>query len=86
MPNKGVKPRFVHSCPHCTFLGQFGLFDLYVCMKEIPMVLARFDHDDRDCKSSLATESDDPELAEAVQRAKDRGLLKTKSIRLKDPV
>lgn len=24
-------PRFIHDCKRCTFLGQFGEFDLYHC-------------------------------------------------------
>lgn len=66
----------MNSCTHCVYLGQRGLFDLYVCLKEVPMVLARFDHDDRDVKAGLLSESDDLDLIEAVKRAAKLSLIK----------
>lgn len=27
-----MKPRFQHDCDACTFMGQHGIFDVYLCL------------------------------------------------------
>jgi len=69
------KPRFTHDCKRCTFLGQFGEFDLYHCDQwyRIPTVTARYGNKPWEYASGLEFTSI-PELAEARLRAEERGL------------
>ena len=71
------KPRFTHDCKRCTFLGQFGEFDLYHCdqfqWSRIPTVIARYGNEPWEYASGLDATSI-PELAEAKRRAEERGL------------
>lgn len=70
------KPRFTHDCKRCTFLGQFGEFDLYHCDQGsglIPTVVARYGDKPWEYGSGLEF-TGVPELAEAKRRAEGRGL------------
>lgn len=71
------RPKFIHNCSKCIFLGHFDLHDLYVCTQGpgLRHVVARFDHDDLDYKSGLASACLDKHLNEAYKRARDAGLL-----------
>ena len=70
------KPRFVHDCDKCTFLGQFLEYDLYYCPQgNIPTVIARFGDEGWDYRSGMYCAEIDPVLKEARKRAKEKGLI-----------
>lgn len=71
--------RFEHDCAKCTFLGQFGDYDLYHCLKqgpEFPTVIARWGDDGPEYNSGMVQADchTDPRLVEARKRAIARGL------------
>jgi hypothetical protein len=71
-------PQFGHDCNGCTFLGRFSGYDLYHCEdagpKYLPTVVARWSSYGPNYKSGIQGAEHDPELREAVRRAKERGL------------
>lgn len=69
------KPKFLHDCDNCTFLGSFNGHDLYHCMQDghMPTVIARFGSEGHKYKSGLVFATTDPELGEARRRAADAG-------------
>ncbi len=75
------KPRFVHDCERCEFLGSENSRDLYFCTqgRELPTVIARFGDDGPDYSSGLpfAVEGEFgiPELLEAKKRAIAKGFI-----------
>lgn len=73
----GEKPQFEHTCEKCTFLGQFGKFDLYFCLKgsdpDSRTVVSRFGDATHEYSGGLSLETAD--IVEAKRRAKERGLL-----------
>jgi len=53
-----MKPRYIHNCSACVFLGRYKEHDLYVCQgsgghKEISTVVARFGDEGRNYTSGL---------------------------------
>lgn len=75
--------RYVHDCPACIFLGEYGKFDLYVHCEQPIKVIARRGDEGSDYVSGRPnlTGADElaefyPELMEAKKRALDRGLIK----------
>ncbi|MDD4081832.1 MAG: hypothetical protein PHD05_00460 [Sphaerochaetaceae bacterium] len=51
-----IKPRYIHDCSNCTFLGTFEEYDLYVCSynnKIIKTVVGRFSSDGPDYISGV---------------------------------
>lgn len=72
-------PRYKHACGNCTFLGCYGLHDLYYCIQGglggRPTVTARFGDGELDSlKSSLGSSDRYGALEEARRRARNRGL------------
>jgi hypothetical protein len=74
-------PQFMHGCTKCVFLGRYELHDLYFCENHKGAgassftLIARFDHDDGDCKTSPGEAASDRHLHEAYVRAKGRQLV-----------
>lgn len=66
--------RYVHDCENCTYLGEFGTFDLYHCDTgtAFPTVIARYGNEGENYKSGMS--GLDPELIVAKFRARQRGL------------
>lgn len=51
-----MPPRYKHTCPNCTYLGQSEEYDLYVCSRknrEIDSIIARFGNEGPDYISGL---------------------------------
>jgi len=50
-----MKPRYLHDCSRCKFLGAYNEYDLYFCPQtvNIPTVIARYGHDDPEYTSGL---------------------------------
>ena len=72
------KPRFVHDCVSCAFLGYFNGHDLYFCPKQVggPTVIARYGTLGKYCSGMpFATPEGIPELYEAKKRAIAKGLI-----------
>ncbi|MCX6827608.1 MAG: hypothetical protein NTV06_10160 [candidate division Zixibacteria bacterium] len=70
MVAKEDKPRYLHGCNECLWLGQFNEYDLYFCYQNgIPTAIARYG-DSEDYKSGLifAELGFDEALAEANRR------------------
>jgi len=42
-----MEVRYIHNCDECIFLGQYENFDLYYCEKNIPIIISRYDNDDK---------------------------------------
>jgi hypothetical protein len=61
--DSNVKPRFIHDCEQCVFLGQDEEHDFYFCPSPsgFHTVIARFGSDGPDYASGL-------EIAEAVEK------------------
>jgi hypothetical protein len=69
-------PRYTHTCPDCTFLGQHKDYDLYYCPQGgMDTVIARFGGDGSAYASGLNFADAVPELAEAKRLATELGLL-----------
>lgn len=44
-----MKPRFVHDCDNCTFIGQTAEYDLYVCPQgTLRTIIGRYGNDGPD--------------------------------------
>lgn len=68
-------PQYEHDCPACTFLGRMGLVDLYHCAQRgMPTVIARHSSNGPDYVSGMPLADHVPELGEARERARARGL------------
>lgn len=68
------QPRYKHDCGHCVYLGEFNDFDLYYCDHYDVTVVARWGDEMMKTKHLLGNPNkNDPELIEAVNRAKLRG-------------
>lgn len=70
--------RYEHDCDQCVFLGTQGRYDLYYCNAN-PTVIARYGVYG-DYISGLLVASEVPELAIAVVRAINAGLLTTEQM------
>ena len=68
------EPKYKHDCDHCTFLGHYNRADLYWCGGKYPTIIARYSSDGPDYVSGFPSASVNHELAEALNRARDRGL------------
>lgn len=75
------EPQYQHDCDECTFLGQYGNYDLYFCTQgggyRSPTVIARYGNDGPEYTSGMIFAGSDP-LKEALQRANEAGLVETK--------
>jgi hypothetical protein len=74
------KPRYRHDCSNCEFLGQFEYeavnYDLYFCGGHCRCtVIARRSSDPSDYASGLPGTGTDIPLAEALERANQKGLV-----------
>lgn len=59
-----VRPRYLHDCDTCVFLGHFEEYDLYFCPARLfSTVVARFSGEIADYTSGLGSSS--PALVEA---------------------
>jgi len=71
--------RFKHDCTNCQSLGEFGKYDLYICITAYDeTVLARYSDDGPDYASMSLQElplSRLPYLIEAKRRAEEMGLI-----------
>jgi hypothetical protein len=74
-PSEEHTPRYEHDCDVCSFLGQHGDADLYVCSfsKRPQTVIARYSDEPHDYASGLGSRV--PDLQEAERRARERGML-----------
>lgn len=81
------RPRYIHDCTRCTFLGQHGTADLYFCpqIEGLPTVIARYSSNGADYQSGMFNPHT-PALQEAKTRAMARGLLKSKPVTLPVPL
>jgi len=71
----GVKlpPRYIHDCESCTYLGQYGEFDLYYCQAYHPTLICRDGNGEADYKSGIEfalVPNPSPEFVEALKRAR----------------
>jgi hypothetical protein len=77
---KTMKPKFVHNCDRCVFLGtESGAddhYDLYFCRQTgtIPTAVARYGDEPWEYQSGLEAQHI-PQLQIAQRWAKERGLL-----------
>lgn len=76
--SEAARPRYVHDCKQCTFLGRYlgpDNVDLYHCMqdKSQPTVIARHSSEPSDYESGLSCYWHFS-LREAKRRAQKRGL------------
>lgn len=64
------RPRYVHDCTSCIFLGEHGGYDLYYCPGE-PTIVCRYGSDGPEYTSGLvfAVTSDKECYREALKRA-----------------
>lgn len=67
--------RYVHDCPVCVSLGEYGVFDLYAHCAQPITVIARRSDVDSDYVSGMELAEFYPELMEAKKRALERGLI-----------
>lgn len=73
-----VTPQFMHDCEHCKFLGRHvgerGNYDLYHCIQTgyVPTLVARWGNAGPEYKGGMHVA--DPEIREAMKRARERGL------------
>lgn len=51
-PVQEEKPRYIHDCDTCVFLGQYKEYDLYFCSNE-PTIICRYSDDGPDYSSGL---------------------------------
>lgn len=75
----GELPAYDHDCEKCVFLGHHtrhreAVHDLYFCEKG-PTVVARYGDEGPSYISGISFAAQDHFIAEAVRRAKERGLL-----------
>jgi hypothetical protein len=79
MTEETEKPKFIHDCDACTFLGHYNNHDLYACARKgaIDTVIARYGDDGPAYASGLifALRGLIPELVEAFLRARKKGLV-----------
>lgn len=47
------KPRFIHDCDGCIFLGSLYQYDLYFCPSSYPTIILRFGNDGPEYSSGL---------------------------------
>ena len=71
-----MNKRFIHDCDDCIFLGQYKEFDLYFCPMGSQTVIARYSDEGGDYHSGLefAKAGRIPQLVEAYERAKEKGI------------
>jgi len=50
-----MKPRYLHDCSNCSFLGAYENYDLYVCARhgKIDTLIARYGNDGGEYASGL---------------------------------
>jgi len=72
------KPLYQHHCEVCVFLGHYRAHDLYFCPQyELrPTILARYGNDGPEYISGIPFAEYDPIMRAALERARERGLLK----------
>jgi len=71
------KPKYAHDCGACTFLGQSSMgLDLYHCLQMgmHPTVVARFGDGPAEYTSGIPFAGSNPDINEAVVKAKALGL------------
>lgn len=76
--------RFKHDCSVCKPLGEFHEFDLYWCQespKHMATVVARHGNKGEEYTSGLSFVDSKPELAEALRRATEQGLVNAAATR-----
>ena len=68
---------FNHNCPTCIPLGSHNGKDLYFCEQpaSVKTVLARYGDGDNEYLSGILAAKFDEDLAEALNRAKQAGLI-----------
>lgn len=68
------KPKYLHDCSDCVFLGHIDLHDLYYCPNH-KVLRARYDHDELDCRSVSVADRSGPIFEKAYRLACAKGLI-----------
>jgi hypothetical protein len=71
-----MKPKFVHDCEACKFLGHHDEHDMYYCEGGHPTVVARYGSDGPDYTSGIELARVVPVLAAAKALAVSAGYIK----------